>query len=166
MTTITHLCTGYLFAQILQSQGIIPDGMYHSITVVSMIAANAPDFDVIAIRKIMHHRTSVMHVPLYWAIGFIAAGIFAALTHNRSAALYIIVSGINVIMHFLMDSVAIGHGIRWLFPFSKKQFGIIFGTPSETVREFIRNFFKYPIVIGEIALWIATYFVKRGIWHV
>lgn len=166
MTTITHICTGYLVSQYAYSLGLISPEMLPTITTISILAANGPDFDAVAIRKMLNHRRSPLHVPFYWFFAFAIAGLIIKLTGNKIAATYLLISGINVLLHFLMDSISVGHGIRWFAPFIQKEFGIIFGIPSEDVKTFIKNFFRYPIVACEALFWIATFLVHQGIWHV
>jgi len=166
MTTITHICTGYLISHYAYSIGLISPEMLPTATTISILAANGPDFDVVAIKKILNHRRSPLHVPVYWFIAFILAELFVKISGNKIMETYLLLIGINVLIHFLMDSIAIGHGIRWLAPFVQKDFGIIFGNPSKNVKTFMKNFFRYPIVAGEVLLWIATLFIMRGIWHI
>jgi membrane-bound metal-dependent hydrolase YbcI (DUF457 family) len=166
MTTPTHICTGYLIAQYVYSVGLISPEMLPAVTTVSILAANAPDFDVVAIRKMLNHRKSPLHVPFYWFTAFAVTGLIIKITGNRIAATYVSIIGINVLIHFLMDSISVGVGIRWLAPFRQKDFGIIFGKPSESVKSFMKNFFRYPIVYAEALFWAATYLVRLGVWHV
>lgn len=168
MTTITHICTGYLISRYAYSLGLISPDMFPTITTVSILAANGPDFDVIfsTLKKNLNHRESPLHTPFYWFITLIITYIISLITNNAMLATYIFIIGINVLIHFFMDSVAIGYGIRWLGPFIQKEYGIIFGKPSKTVRDFMKDFFRYPIVVAEISFWIATVLVFRGIWHV
>lgn len=77
-----------------------------------------PDFDfilalVFKIRDHYNHR-EISHFPIY----FLVLGIFIYIIFGKIwATLYIL----GVMWHFIHDSIGIGWGIQWLYPFSERH---------------------------------------------
>jgi membrane-bound metal-dependent hydrolase YbcI (DUF457 family) len=164
MTTITHICTGYIVSQIAIQTGLVSSEIIPHLPLVSMIAANAPDFDIVSVKHIPLHRLSAFHTPFYWFIFFVVSYGIISITHQRNLAVYLAIISMNVFLHFCMDSISLGRGIRWLMPFVKKDFGIIIGKPAVSAIDVIKDNFKIPLILIETPVWITTYLLARGIW--
>lgn len=121
------------------------------------------------------HR-NLLHVPLLiWPIGTIVLMLISPIL----APMFLI----GTLMHFLHDSVGIGWGIRWLYPFSRTHYAFLYrvrtGTFTEIPKQlvyawtpeevdeyselyhdedWIRNiYFKWhPYAIGEAAVFVIA----------
>lgn len=66
-------------------------------------------------QKYAHRHRDLLHYPLlYIPIGMI--------TLFFASAQWVLLFGITSFLHFLHDSIGIGWGIKWLWPFSKRNF--------------------------------------------
>jgi membrane-bound metal-dependent hydrolase YbcI (DUF457 family) len=166
MTTITHVCAGYLISRYAFSLGLISPELLPAVTTVSILAANGPDIDVLNIKKCFNHRFSPFHIPLYWFIVFCVVIFVTSLANNTIAAQFVIIIGVNVFVHFILDTITVGSGIQWFAPFSKKIYGFQIQKPINNFKTFFRTFIKNPSIYMEIMMWIATYGISRIVWHV
>ncbi len=89
-----------------------------------IVFALLPDADsLFAIKKTAtakgHEHRSVLHSPLL----FIPIGTVILLFFNyQLAALF----AITTFLHFLHDSIGIGWGVRWLYPFSRNHYSFFY----------------------------------------
>ena len=66
-----------------------------------------------------HEHRSLLHYPLF----FIPIGsIILLFLDSRLALLF----AINTFLHFLHDSIGIGWGVQWLYPFSKNYYAFFY----------------------------------------
>lgn len=126
MTTPTHIAVGYFIARGFAHGGILPDT--NSTYLLSMMFANAPDIDALFIyRPLYSHRDnmySLSHYPISWlALWCVVYLIFWTLSPNFLG--YIIMCGISISSHFILDSIDIFEGIAWLGPWIKTKFSIL-----------------------------------------
>jgi hypothetical protein len=166
MTTPTHIFTGYLLGQWFVTSGLIPPGMSNLAIAAGILAANAPDVDVFFYSKGLGHRKSPLHAPLNW---FIPLSVLTLITliFNRTTAMFLILIDVNILIHFIMDSISIGQGIRWLYPFRDRDYGIVFAPGCErNFNTFAKNYLRYPVVILEFVFWFYFFAVGRHLFHV
>ncbi len=94
---------------------------------VGIIFALLPDLDIIVDltmrvlrkRKRLDHR-EVWHYPLI----FIPS--VALLIYLVSSPIYVFMFVMITLLHFLHDSMGIGWGVYWLYPFSDKRYSFIY----------------------------------------
>lgn len=126
MTTLTHVSVGYFIARGFALSGILPDA--NSTYLLSMVFANAPDIDAIILtRRLYAHREnfySLSHFPASWAVLFSLA--FLIITNQAPKYItYLVMCGISVISHFILDSFDIFEGISWFGPWIKRRFSFV-----------------------------------------
>jgi len=88
----------------------------------SILFALLPDIDFIfgwikhtELKHVSHEHRDLLHYPLlFLPIGFLVIAYFSF----TYACLFIILS----FLHFIHDSIGIGWGVLWLYPFSKKYY--------------------------------------------
>ena len=129
--------------------------------------------------KYDHKHRDIIHYPLlYLPIGTV---IMSLLLGNMWATTFLIAS----FFHFLHDSIAIGWGIKWLYPFSKNNFSffylyskkekkgirkLLFSFNEENLPEYVREhgdkdwianiYYKWhPIAIFEFCVFILSVIV-------
>jgi membrane-bound metal-dependent hydrolase YbcI (DUF457 family) len=168
MTTPTHIMTGYLIGQWFITRGLIPTNLATTAIAVGMVAANAPDMDVFVYRKALGHRGSPFHVPWNWFKPLAIFSLIGLLWNNRIVMAFSVLVQLNVFMHFVMDSITTGQGIRWLEPFSKKDIGLVFarGHIDTSVKEFIKVNLRYPVLLADVFIWIYFFSIGRHLFHV
>lgn len=104
--------------------------------VAGVIFALLPDFDFLvslvargtrAFGKYGHEHRDLFHYPILYLL--FGAVIIVFVADPVWAVLFVIAS----FLHFLHDSVGIGWGIQWLFPFSSRHFFIapIYAAPNK-----------------------------------
>ncbi|MFC1647217.1 metal-dependent hydrolase [Patescibacteria group bacterium] len=164
MTTITHICTGYLISQGLIVTGIVPSEIGHQITAVSIVTANFPDIDIIGTIKkknLMMHRESRMHTPIYWLIAFILFISIFSYFNLTTLLTFSLISLVNIIMHFIMDTYTPDSGIKWLAPFSNKEFGpLVMDIKPDSIYEALKSYIKAPVFKYEFVFWVGTLIIK------
>ena len=92
------------------------------VLVVSILFALLPDVDFIfklvkhgGTKNIGHEHRDLLHYPLlYIPIGFLLIFLFSP----NYAYLFVVLS----LLHFMHDSIGIGWGILWAYPFSKRYY--------------------------------------------
>jgi hypothetical protein len=161
MTTPTHILTGYMIGEWFIAKGALPIGMAGLAITVSILAANGPDFDVILYRTFSGHRNSPLHTPFYWFIPLSIMTLTVALLGYRILSAISIMIDINVFLHFLMDSISIGCGIRWLAPFKQQEYGLVFARGNVgSFKAHVKNNLRYPVILLDVVFWI--YFLAIG----
>ena len=87
------------------------------------------------------------------------------ITGNTELMGYFSVATAGLLTHFILDVFAMGDGIRWFAPFSKKMIRLLPRAPyiPDDVLEFTKMYLRHPIMILEIILWaIGLYFLMEG----
>lgn len=84
--------------------------------------ALSPDLDFMALalrrRNALHHREGLHYPLLFTPVGAVICSIFGL----PWAALFILGS----LGHFIHDSIGIGWGVQWLFPFGKDHYSFFY----------------------------------------
>lgn len=158
MTTPTHIALGYLVAEGFTRLGLASPDAFDKTLLLSVIAANAPDADVLMFWKMRHHRiNSYLHYPVVWIL--LITGTALYLMFFLPTLLQIIpLIMVNIMMHFILDTFGIEVGIRWAWPWKKTYYSFI---PSRTdipksIGGFIRKYLTLPVLYIEIGFWILT----------
>ena len=159
MTTLTHTLLGVVLAKISVDTGMIP-ATSQLIYPFSIIAANAPDFDVLYTPLANNHRESLLHTPLFWlviiGISYIVGAFYPMILP------YIHILTIGVVSHFLLDTACMRSGIRWFYPFNKKFFNVLHAVTDmhlEDKKIFIKTYMTHPVMLIESAIVCALIFV-------
>jgi len=152
MTTLTHTLLGVVLAKISVDTGMIP-ATSEVIYPLGIIAANLPDFDVLYVPMSKNHRESLLHTPLFWlaiiGIAYAAAALYPAFLP------YIHILALGVLSHFVLDTIDMRSGIRWLYPFNTKFFNILHSVKDmhlENKKEFLKTYLTHPVMIAESAV--------------
>jgi hypothetical protein len=165
MTTPAHAAIGYFIAKTFIHAGIIPPSLEpHAIT-FAMVAANAPDFDGIVIWRVLKHRVgSPLHLPMFWLVMLAPFMLYQTLSGEPKLLGFTLLVFICVLSHFICDTIDYSYGIAWLWPFSNKHYHIWkkYHPVAPNLKIYIRQFRKNPMLIAEMALSLAAYFVYRG----
>jgi len=118
MTTLAHVSVGYMtYLSIVNITGADPNGLM----LVSLVGANAPDFDILSGKGLTKHRESWLHAPVFW----IAAYLISIMLNRiiMFSYLYVHVFFINVFIHMVLDWFSgRAAGVRIFYPFSKKDY--------------------------------------------
>ncbi len=149
MTPFAHVAVGYLATQLVDF--INPSLHFNDpgIIIAGIVGGNLPDFDVFFVKDITKHRNTITHAPLFWLLvigGFLAA---SYLMGNNLFFRYFLALGVGVLSHFLTDWFAargLDGGIRLLYPFSKKHYGL-YPLEKEKIKfEGIQTMFKREFI--------------------
>jgi membrane-bound metal-dependent hydrolase YbcI (DUF457 family) len=161
MTTPTHSIAGFLISKWFITAGLIPPEMKGVALAVGIIAANGPDFDVIFSHQLFEHRNSAFHIPMYWVVPIVTLILLFFSLGLYILSIFLLIILLCVIAHFLMDSICVDSGIRWLAPYNQHEYGIRFVKTSATdFKTYLNNNLKYPLLIIDLAVWI--YFLTWG----
>jgi len=114
-------------------------------------------------RKDDHDHRDYIHYPLiYLPVGSL---VFYLLGGKEWAALFLLCS----FLHFLHDSIAVGWGVKWLYPFSKNNFAFFYlysRKKKKGLRKWVFSFDKENLsyYVGEHGddNWIKNIYYK---WH-
>jgi hypothetical protein len=167
MTTPTHVITGYLLGQWFVASGLIPAQFTNVAIVVSIIAANGPDFDAFNVKKIMLHRLSKFHIPYNWFKPLSIITLIAFVSQIKIGIAFLLLIDLNIFIHFVMDSINVGHGIKWLFPYSDKDYGLVFSrNQTTTLKNYLIEVIKHPLIIIDFAIWYYFFSAGRYLFHV
>lgn len=164
MTTLSHTALGFLVAKLAVSRGWLPADT-STPYLLSMIFANLPDIDGLAsLRKIYDHHNALKnlsHYPANWLIVFLLAAVVAFPFEIRLFYPYLGLAGLNVFLHFILDTFSIYNGIAWFGPWNTKKYSFIRMAPilPADTREWVHWYLKHWVVYLEIALWIVTLLV-------
>src|SRR3989344_4668704 len=115
---------GLIAAMLAAEGGDVP--LTHSFALAGIAYALLPDLDALwymlrkrHLRKGSYEHRDALHFPLpYIAIG---SALFSAAEPGH-VLLFVLAS----LFHFLHDSIGIGWGVEWLFPFSRKHFSFFY----------------------------------------
>lgn len=110
-----------------------------SIIAWSVLLALLPDIDFLAYSFILrrgadHRHRDLIHYPLlYLPIGTVILWLWAGAFW---ASLFLALS----LAHFIHDSIGIGWGVKWLFPFSRDSFVFLYRPPEKDRRRWVYAF--------------------------
>jgi len=155
-----HIAGGWLVSQNLV-KFLKPKSKkeHRKLLILGTIAGTIPDWDYIlyAVRSgalkyegDFRHHTWITHTfPFYWVIAILVflIGIFR---NNKSLQKEGAIFAAGTTTHLLQDAVGSGDGIMFLYPFSKRMFGIFLSGLHG--KEWYRNYVKSPIYIVELLL--------------
>lgn len=165
MTTATHTVVGYLIAKLWIHAGILPASLEPQIIGVSILAANAPDVDALAIWRGFKHRVrSPFHKPIIWAALLVPLLAYAHLSDLTFIYSYLMMILLGVFSHFVLDSIDFSPGITWFWPVSRKSYSIWKRDipTAKNYRDAIAQIRKNPMMLVDLAFSIAVYFISRG----
>ena len=111
------------------------------------------------------HHGSLMHLPIFYFSFFFGFYSILKLFQNNhtssfldkketSFAFKIFVA--NITLHLLMDSLGMGQGLRWLYPFKKDQVGV--GLTNKIGPEDWKEFYFSPRIIFELMVLLLAGF--------
>ena len=134
-----HLAGGYLAARavLFLAHASFSPGQTAALLVIGTLAGEAPDIDLLffyfnqrskASKKVAEHRDYFTHAPSVWLIlslAIVASGFIFGSSFVRSIGWIILAGSFS---HFILDSLE--HGIRWLWPFSKRSFALLKSEPK------------------------------------
>ncbi len=156
--TPTHISLGYLIAMRLTS-GNIPPETIRTVMTVSMIASVAPDLDILQVWKLMRHRESVLHKPLFWVVVFGFVYAYFHITGKIELSIYTIIAAINVLVHLIVDTFSLNRGIVWFWPFNKKEINLIRIHPPKGFAAMAKVTIRHPLTYVEIGIWAIALIV-------
>lgn len=115
---------GLLAAMFASELGAIP--LTHSLALWGVAYALLPDLDAVwymlqkrHLKKGSYEHRDALHFPL----PYLAAGsIVLALLRPEHLPLFLL----GGLFHFVHDSIGIGWGVEWLYPFSRKHFSFLY----------------------------------------
>ncbi len=163
MTTLSHSAVGYLVTRYFVQLGWLPDSSTPYI--LGVVFANIPDIDALkGLRKIHDHHSNfknLSHYPINWFIVFAFVALLALPFPIRFFYSYLGLAAVSVLLHFVMDTFSIYHGIAWLGPWNKRKYSFIKMLPILPIdtREWVHWYTKHWVMYLEIALWIVTLLV-------
>jgi len=129
MTTLTHIAVGAVIAKAaLSGSHAHLDPM--TVYAVSILFSNLPDLTtpIIYIRYRLaksHHLYSLFHKPLFWVSIYVFLQIFLPKNLWEIISPYVLIAGISLTIHFLMDSFGPFNGVVWLAPIIKKEISFV-----------------------------------------
>jgi len=161
MTTPTHLSIGYIVANEIIKTGLIPAELKHSVITISMLSAILPDFDTLALWKIMKHRqNSPFHYPLFWLFVYLAVTAYFVSTRQDLMLLYTTISGINIFLHLIMDTFSLNEGIKWFYPFGKIEYNFLKVSKSDTFAVLFKRTIAHPMIKIEAMIWAIALILR------
>lgn len=153
---IAHLPAGYLLSRWLQKNLRTKKFLW-----AGLVASIFPDIDMLYFyfiddRQTLHHHYWT-HIPIVWLTLWLFLTLIGLLYKNRSVIIGAAIIFSNIILHFILDSIA--GGIRWLYPFVDKDFFLV-AVPA--AHDFwIWNFVFHWTFILEITLLICAFALLR-----
>lgn len=175
-----HLAAGYLTAKALLhfQGGALTASETNLLTVLGAVVGFVPDLDLLPyfvhsrsfeLKTSASHRDYPTHFPQLWLLSGLAVAHFAHAPFLYAAGLIIWLASWS---HFLGDSI--GGRIAWLWPFTRKRFGIFFWCreayvkrKDETVRQYYARLFTtvyapHPVFLVELALIVSALLILSG----
>lgn len=173
MTTPTHILVGTVIAKIAIKTGAVPGTEPSLIYLISILAANLPDFDApfsvtlpaikgylkgmgLTLKK--NHRTeSIFHYPIFWFLVFYLASFLVRNSGDIALVGYYHLTMINVVVHLFLDTFGVGNGICWLQPFSKRDFSFLpLLEETKNLKEIVLQYKTHVLLKYEAALWVVS----------
>ena len=133
-----HIAGGYITTQLVLylGQPILNSGQLGALTIIGVLAGELPDIDLIRLyfderkksgahKKNINHREYFTHAPMFWLLACLAIVGIGLITSSTFVEYigWLILAG--TWGHLILDSI--DDGVMWLWPFSKKTFGIFRG---------------------------------------
>ena len=129
--TLGHLPSGYILAYLIHDKlGLkLSEELLHKFMFFWMLGAVFPDVDTLPYLAsgagLSTHRQFISHTPfLYALVTLVVLGFGWTLSRKSRQRLYVLWGAFfgGVLLHFAGDSIF--YGVRWLYPFSDKYFGL------------------------------------------
>lgn len=161
MTTLSHSAVGFLITEYFVNRGWLPDATVTPY-LLGVAFANLPDIDGLAsLRKVYDHHNAlknVSHYPLNWLLVLVLAYLLSLPFHIRFLYPYLALAGINIFLHFILDTFSIYYGIAWLGPWNTKKYSFVRMLPilPSNTNEWVHWYTKHWVMYLEIALWLIT----------
>jgi hypothetical protein len=105
------------------------------------------------------HRQTILHTPWFALLGVLALSLPV-----EQRQLWATVGVAVVLTHLILDSLVIGPGIMWLYPFSDQFYGINIVARWSGVAwgdRWLMGYIGHPLFLLEIALMAAALIVHR-----
>lgn len=112
---------------------------------LGIACALLPDIDIITIPLLgkWYHRTHT-HFPIVYIPLAVLAFVFLA-------PAYAVLFTLGVYAHLIHDTIGIGHGIAWLWPFSNRKFLVLAPKdPIPTNSNWVRHYYFRPNLLAYI----------------
>ena len=156
---LAHLPAGYLATTFVQK---IAGDQSTAVLATGLVASVLPDMDLfwfylVDDRQTVHH-SYFTHTPVFWlGAGAIAWLILKAMRH-RSAALFVGVGLMGVMLHLILDSIAAE--IHWLWPHSDFELNLVVVPASHNwwVWNFIFHWtflVEALIIVAALVVWVV-----------
>jgi membrane-bound metal-dependent hydrolase YbcI (DUF457 family) len=105
------------------------------------------------------HRETILHTP--W---FALVGLLALFVRVEQRQLWATIGVAVVLSHLILDSLVIGPGIRWLYPFSDQFYGVNAVARWAGVDwgdRWLTGYLSHPLFLIELALMAAALVAYR-----
>lgn len=158
MTIVAHTLAGLVIEQFFIQKGLIPQNTYAPLIAVTF--TNLPDIDVLfSLNDFWNHRKqSPFHMPFLWVLplGIVAA--LAFFSGHRDILPFILLASIALLSHFILDSLGLFDGIRWLAPFNRKtmSFFKLHIQPNSMAKRVAQNL-RHPVFYVQVAFILSTF---------
>ncbi len=161
MTPVTHIASGLALATILNKVGIIHIDimpLWYSplwVLIISLISV-LPDINALW-TPIKKHHDDFTHYPLFWLAVGVVLGVIEFIKTGQ-VELAILFAGL-ILLHFVLDTVGFSLGLKWLAPFSYKEYS--FTSLNKDILEFSlkdkgKTYLKYTALKIEIVILIFS----------
>ena len=105
------------------------------------------------------HRATFLHTP----VCALMLGLAPLLFRIRPRRPWMIAGAVGVLTHLLLDSLTIGLGVMWLYPFSHDFYGLNIATRRYRQvwgDEWLFHYVQHPLFLIELAIIIAALVVS------
>jgi membrane-bound metal-dependent hydrolase YbcI (DUF457 family) len=135
-----------------------------TLAIVALGAGLLPDVDMLRalirsdwafLPAVSAHRASLLHTPPF---ALIVGLVVLALPITQRAA-WAAVAGAAVLVHLVLDSITIGPGVMWLYPWSETFYGLSLADTRygrDWGEQWLMRYINHPLFLSEIALVIAA----------
>jgi membrane-bound metal-dependent hydrolase YbcI (DUF457 family) len=101
------------------------------------------------------HRASILHTPLF----AVAVGLITLAVRRRDRWQWAVAGFAAVLVHLVLDSLTIGPGVMWLYPWTETLYGLnlannYFG--RNWGDDWLRQYLTHPLFLIEIGLLAAS----------